>query len=240
MAIIVLVGVTLYQSSSPEEENRAAIVDGLLGFPNPGFVQEATSILNSSGYIVDYYPPQEVTVDLYRTLPSKGYELIILRVHAGPLVETLPDGTKIVGEEIVLFTAEIYDQQKYPIEQLSGNLAKATIIGQPEKKYFAIPPRFISNSLEGEFKETVIILDSCYAFHGMIMAEALIDKGVSTYIGWDGEVAATHTDKAVLTLLDAIYKQELSIGQSVEKTMEEIGPDPDYGSSLLYYPKTEK
>ena len=32
---------------------------------------------------MDYYPGEQVTVDFYRTLPLRGYDVLILRVHSG-------------------------------------------------------------------------------------------------------------------------------------------------------------
>jgi hypothetical protein len=62
---------------------RAAIVDHLsLTEPNPAFADRATGVLEEAGYAVDYYPGEQVTVDFYRELPSRGYEMLILRVHS--------------------------------------------------------------------------------------------------------------------------------------------------------------
>src|SRR3972149_8656122 len=59
----------------------AAIVDQLsLTQPNPEFVSSARGILAEAGYGVDYFPGEQGTVDLYRTLPERHYDLIILRV----------------------------------------------------------------------------------------------------------------------------------------------------------------
>jgi hypothetical protein len=95
-AAIVLVGVALLctalaaglllsrlidRGSGPR---RAAIIDQLsLTQPNPDFAASATSILEQAGYAVDYFPGEQVTVDLYRNLPTHDYDLIILRVHSG-------------------------------------------------------------------------------------------------------------------------------------------------------------
>ncbi|MEA3408471.1 MAG: hypothetical protein U9R48_10420 [Chloroflexota bacterium] len=49
---------------------KAAIVDQIgFSFPSPEFIEEAKEILAEAGYRVDVYPPQQVTIDFYRTLP---------------------------------------------------------------------------------------------------------------------------------------------------------------------------
>ena len=210
---------------------RAAMIDGLKGFPNPEFIEETAKILSENGFIVDLYHDENVTVGLYKRLPSLGYRLIILRVHCGPLLYTMPNGTKAVSREIILFTTEEYDQGRYRQYQVSGVLAKAKIVGQ-EKMYFAIPPQFVYKAMQGRFNNTIIILDSCYGLFGESMPEAFISLGVSTFIGWDGEVTANHADETTLTLLRAHFNE----GLSMEEALLKIEPDPFYGSSLHCYP----
>lgn len=220
----------------PSAQPRAAIVDALLHYPNPEFVEEATGILSSAGFEVDYIGTEEVTVGLYRRLPSLGYDLLILRVHCGPLVWRMPNGTRVATENAVLFTAEAYDPNQYPLEQTRNQLAKAKIIGRPEEEYFAIPPWFVDQCMEGEFKDTLIILDSCYGFYSPSMAGALIRRGAAVFIGWEGEVTADHTDRAVLTLLKALCVEGLTVKRAVEEAMLKVGPDPYSDSILLFYP----
>lgn len=225
----------MYLSKRPNDAEpfvlRAAIIDGLQGFPNPEFIEETANILSENGFIVDLYHVENVTVGLYKRLPSLGYRLIILRVHCGPLIYTLPNGTKAVSRDIVLFTTEEYDQERYQQYQVGGLLAKARIVGQ-EKLYFAIPLQFVYEAMQGRFNGTIIILDSCYGLFGKSMPEAFISRGASTFVGWDGEVTANHADEATITLLRAHFNG----GLSIEEALLEIEPDPFYGSSLHCYP----
>ncbi len=83
-----LAGGLLYAASSGGESSSgsktAAIVDQLsLTQPNPDFISSARSLLGEAGYTVDYFPGERVTVDFYRTLPQRDYDLILLIVHAG-------------------------------------------------------------------------------------------------------------------------------------------------------------
>jgi len=60
-------------------------------------------------------------------------------------------------------------------------------------------------------------------------------RGATAYIGWDGDVALFHSDKATLHLIQTLYTEELTLEQAIEKTTEQIGSDPSYDSILKYY-----
>ena len=242
--IVLAVCVALIASSFPSSRGktqtkvRAVIIDGLLHHPNEKFVKEATNLLSSAGFEVDYIGGDNVTVDLYRRLPSLGYKLIILRVHCGPLVKRLSNGTIVPGKDAILFTAEAYSPNKYVSYQLGGQLARARIIGQPNETYFAVPPWFFDRCAEGRFDDSIVVLDSCYGFYSTSMAEAFIRRGAKVFIGWDGEVQAEHTDQAVLVLLKHLIIDRLTVSQAVKKVMEEVGADPYYHSVMLFYPSS--
>ena len=82
---------------------KAAIVDQLsLNEPNPEFVQSVTGTLQGAGYTVDYFSGEYATVDLFRILPERGYDLLILRVHSARVKESREGA---LTEEVALFTA---------------------------------------------------------------------------------------------------------------------------------------
>jgi len=56
----------------------------------------------------DYY--LEKVIDFYRYLPSRGYKIIVFRVHSAiPLKELVRRSYPIKGEPVFLFTNEPYD-----------------------------------------------------------------------------------------------------------------------------------
>lgn len=67
------------------------------------------------------------------------------------------------------------------------------------------------------------------------MAEALLYKGAKAFIGWDGEVQAEHTDRAVLELLRALLLDGLTVKEAVYRVMKLVGPDPYHRSIMLYH-----
>ena len=144
-----------------------------------------------------------------------------------------------MAEGTVLFTTEVYDEKRYLDYQAAGLLAVARIYGRPEVSYFAVPPWFFEEASSGRFQNSTVILDSCYGFYWetpLMMAEAFLYRGAGVFIGWDGEVQAEHTDRAVLELLRAMLNDGLTVEEAVGRAMGLVGPDPYYGSRLLYHP----
>ena len=213
---------------------KAALVDHLsLTFPNQAFVDNATAILEQAGYEVDYYPGEEVTVELYRKLPTLGYGLVILRVHSSA---TELQGEELVESTVAFFSSEPYSQTKYVPEQLTNQLVVAHYPRPEPSYYFAILPEFITANTEGRFQNTIVIMMGCEGLANTAMAEAFVEKGAKAYIGWSGSVSASHTDQATIYLLTHLLTEKQTTEEAVENTMKEVGPDPVYDSVLLYYP----
>ena len=227
-------------SSSPPE---AAIVDHLSFFPdqrNPTFVDTCETIFEEGGLTWDYHRGEEVTVEFYRNLPSCGTRIIILRVHSA-IMKTETGVISILG----LFTSERYSDEaarKYREDVLDDRLVKAYFT-EGEEEYFGIVPKFVEESMKGEFKNTIIVMMGCegLGYEGLTytdMAEAFIKKGARVYISWDGSISLDHTDKATIHLLQSLILSKRTIDGAVTETMEVVGKDPTYQSTLQYYPRT--
>jgi hypothetical protein len=211
---------------------RAGIVDQLsLTAPNPEFRQEATRMLENDGYTVEYVSGEDVTVDLYRSLPERDYDLLILRVHSTAEVSR--------GEEdvtaISLFTGEPYSRDLYYDEQLDGRVGFAQYT-EESPKLFGVTSRFVRNSMKGKFDDTLVLMMGCQGFLNAEGAEAFEARGARAFIGWDGLVSATHTDEATQTLLRYLIVQDQEPADAIARTMTDVGPDPDYNSQLVSRP----
>ena len=221
-----------FRSDEPSGPPKAAIVDQLsVNVPNPEFVQKATGILEQAGYTVDYYPGEQVDVEFYRRLAIHGYDVIVFRVHADRL-KAFWRGEEI--DEVILFSSEPYDRQKYVADQAANRLVIARYY-QGGPGYFGIAPDFIDERL-GDFDGATIIMMGCEGLLTDRTAEAFVQRGAKTYISWDETVSATHTDAATEHLLRHLLLEGRSPGEAVAQTMAEVGPDPTYGSKLLVYP----
>lgn len=216
---------SLSNQTSDVFQFKAAIVDNVgLTFPNPDFIENATTTLKEAGFTVDYCPGENVTVDFYSKLPTHGFGLIILRVHS---------------DVLALFTSEPYNNTEYIDLQKTDQLAIAAYSEEDLKEgnvYFGIRPSFITKSMDGRFGNTIILMMGCEGLTDSAMAEAFVKKGAKVYISWSGPVSSSHTDQATIELLKHLITEKQTIKQAVAETMEKVGPQD--GSILLYYPDT--
>jgi len=234
--------------SSP---TQVAIVDHLSFFQeqrNQTFVNTCTNILEEGGLTWGYYKGEEITVDFYRKLPSRGANLIILRVHSA-IMKTENGTISILG----LFTSERYSVEaakKYPEDILDNRLVRA-FFTEGGQEYFGIVPEFVEKSMKGEFRDTIIIMVGCEGL-GYVnsvthmretytdMAKAFVKKGAKVYIGWNGPVGLGHTDLATVRLLQSLILKKRTVKEAVEQTNYDVGPDPTYNSTLKYYPNNSE
>jgi hypothetical protein len=214
--------------------NRAVIIDQLYQRePNPAFIIEATQLLESYGFSVDLWQGAQVTVDLYRKLPSLGYKFVLLRVHSGLLV-SLENGQETTLDTTYLFTAENYTATRYVSEQLSDKVSNAMM----EENYplvFAVNSAFIK-SAKGDFDRTVVLAMGCESYEYDDLPQAFIAKGASVYIGWSNLVTLEHVDSVTLDLLRNLCSANMTLAQGIEKTTADLGKDPYFDSYLRYYP----
>ena len=219
--------------AEPDGPLRAAIVDQLdLTFPNQLFREEATATLEAAGYEVEYIPGELVTVDYYRELATHDYDLIVLRIHAAVQQKSNADQTIQLAE---LFTSERFSEAQHVDEFETGQVG-AVVYEDGGEEYFGIGPRFIIDSMVGEFDGATIVMMGCNGLISEQMAEAFVRKGAGSFISWNDLVSVTHTDAATLNLLDQMLVNNLSSSDAAAATMAEVGPDPYYDSVLLSYP----
>jgi hypothetical protein len=210
----------------------AVIVDQLsLTQPNPDFVSSARNLLAEAGYLVDYFPGEQVTVGLYRSLPRRDYHTIILRVHAGITTEVdASSGERTETEYVSLFTGEPYTPGKYPDEELN-RLGRARY-HEDADPLFGIGPDFVTDSMEGRFNDTLIVMMGCDGLRSQRTAQAFLDKGAQAFVSWSQPVSASHTDAATQRLLERLLIEGLPTSEAVARTAAEVGPDPTYEGEL--------
>ena len=222
----------VFYPSNPNAEVKAALIDQLaLWCPNDTFVEAVSSILTKGGFTVDYFNGKKVNVKFFKYLPTLNYKLIVLRVHSALAITEKGEKLPYVD----LFTAEPYSPHKYIQEQITDQISKCMLPNDP-KTYFGISPPFIQKSMNGKFDDSIIILMGCDTLTYPSLAKALHKKGAKAIIGWNGPVLASHTDTATTTLLKCLIIEKQTIGQAIQNTMKEVGPDPAYNSILQYYP----
>ena len=231
----VVVFVRLYPMDQSLPSNggglKAVIVDQLYSMQeNEMFIADVTQELEDYGFEVDLYQGDEIDVDFYRQLPNHGYKLIILRAHSGILAED-----EEIRDRTVLFTNEEYSQLNHYTEQLNDRLVMARV-GEGYPMVFGIPPKFIRESMEGEFDDAIVIMMGCSGLFMRDLAPAFIDKGASIYVAWNGSVELYYVDEATPYLVEQLCSGNLTIKEAVDSTMNIIGPDPEHKAGLEYYP----
>jgi hypothetical protein len=231
-----IAAVLVWQLAGGSGENgppRAAIIDQLaFNVPNEEFVAEASSLLEQAGYRVDYYGADQIDVDFYRRLPSRGYDFLLFRAHADRLEATAKDGTKF--DDVVLFTTEPYDRSKYVSDQAANNLVIAKYQTDGDE-YFGVSPGFFADA-RGDFDGATLVVMGCEGFLTQRTAQAFVDDmGANAYVSWNETVSATHTDQATEVLLRHMLIEEKTAADAVALTMADVGQDPIFGSSLEAY-----
>lgn len=222
--------ITVNSSQSRPAILKAAIIDGLSeDFPNPRFMREVTSLLESAGYNVTIFNGSEVNVELFRKLPTMDFSLIIMRLHGGRIQQ--PIGL-FIGSGIF---AEPFREDKYEYEYRSGYFLKGVAyVGGRE--YFVITPHYVLEKFEGRFPNSIVIVLSCYSMWDQVLASAFIGRGASAFIGIDQKADINYLDKVGLELVRYISRGA-SVEEAVSRVVEEVGPDPTTGARILHYAK---
>lgn len=217
---------------------KALIIDQLYDeMPNESLHKMAAEYFENAGYKLDIITTKDVTVDLYKKLPSMNYKYVIVRTHGAENVQ-----------DVVLFTGEKYSEDEYVNEQLFGEVKKAApflevsynfdghdsdkwiVVNdttrykissitpdiETKNEFFAIAPNLVKNGMNGKFDDTVFILGGCNTMSNPSLAKSLIDRGASAVIGWDNKVGNYDNDVALLATLSNILVKNMELTQAVE------------------------
>jgi hypothetical protein len=136
-----------------------------------------------------------------------------------------------------MFTSEPHTKGRYVYEQLRNRVACGYLepYRQGDPRYLVITDKFVRFSMQGLFKETLIVMMGCTGIKKM-MATAFLEKGAKAYIGWDGLVSAPHTDRTTIELLKNLVVRNQTVAKAVAQTMKDVGRDPQFKSRLLFWP----
>lgn len=236
MALPGLILFSACPATGPGAEPKAAIVDQLYSLhPNPAFVAEMTALLEECGFRVDVYQGKQIDVEFYRELPEHGYQVIILRAHAGLLARR--ESPEVMAKQTTyLFTDEVYTERKYILEQLDDQMVPAEMT-TAYPRVFAVNSKFIMESMNGRFNSAAVIMMGCSTLCLEDMAAAFSIQGTSTYTGWDRFVSIDHVDEATIYLVQRLCVDNLTVAEAVATTMTEKGHDPIFGAIFKYYPQ---
>ena len=68
-----------------------------------------------------------------------------------------------------------------------------------------------------------------------LLAEALVDRGASSVIGWNELINASKNDRVMTSLLEEILVNGLTIEEAVDLAMEDIKKDKKSSLRLKHY-----
>ena len=222
---------------------RAVIIDQLHDeMPNESFHTKATEYFEAAGYTVDIVTTKDVTVDFYKELPKMNYKFVVVRTHGA---ENSDDVVLFTGEK---YSEEQYIQEQlfgqvqkatplleriYKVDDISSEWVivndtyrylstPANPIYQAENEYFAIAPKLVSDAMNGKFDDTVFILGGCNTLSNPSLAQALIERGASSVVGWDNSVGNTDNDWNMQRLLEKILVDKMPVEEAVDAIQETL------------------
>lgn len=222
LTIAIVFTIFALQSTDIPFSFNAVIIDQLArDAPNPTFVAEATSILQSRNFSVEYYN-ENLNVAFFKNLTTGNYGIIILRVHSAMRED---------NSTVDLFTSEEWVSGKYPPELVvPGNYSY-----DPKKFYCAITYRFIEK-LEGYFPKSIIVAMGCWSLKSGLqhsLAEAFIARGAKAYVGWTDMVFPNDTDDDTIKFLEKFLIQNKTLEDATSGLGHAYGPTT---TAMQFYP----
>ncbi len=215
--------------------HRALIYDSLAReYPDPQEVSMLKKILEGIGFNVTVYYGANATLD---PLVGMGqYGLVIIRAHGAYNGD--PNSGKPLGAYVYTGMYVIEAEAVYGVKNIEDGIRKGyyapAVIPRPGvpleelPKYLSVSPKFFRD-LAGEMNKTIVFFTGCYGFQDDRLAKAIIGKGASVYIAWDGNVTWLHADEFLLEWVRDLARTGDPL-RALEMANETIGPDPYTGA----------
>ncbi len=135
---------------------------------------------------IDYLAESECTVDALRNLTS--YSFVYLSTHGD--VDAFATGERVTDG----------NREKYRAEMDAGQVGRSFMAYKVEGKrtfygqFFYVTNQFI-NALNGRFGHSMVIVSACHSLveSQPILCHSFMNKGVSSYFGYDNDVASEYT-----------------------------------------------
>ncbi len=173
-------------------------------------------VLEGTGYSVTHVTGYDVTVERLKKLGET--DILILRVHS-----SINDGA------VWVFTGEMYDNNRYLVEQMTDEVHRART--SPDGEYlFAVGSSFFERHLSGMDGVNVLVM-GCDAAGSSDLADIFLGKGASLYVSWDGPVSLEYTDLMFSRILDH-FTDGKTMDEAVGLASSELGMDPHFKSTL--------
>jgi len=234
-AAVIILGFRLMSPRAPEldPELGAVLIDQLSPtYPNDEFRSIVAAGVEEFGLPLDILDGEAVDVDLYRSLGLRDCAIIVIRSHSGIL--QLEDG----GAEQVtaLFTNEPYSELRHVSEQLRDQVLIVRPFEDDTNLTFGITPEFVLHGMRGNLPRSVVVIAGCSVLGRTDLAEALVARGASVVVSFDRSVGLAHADASTARCIEHLLNEEMTMERAIIATSAEVGPDPEFGALLSYYP----
>ena len=100
--------------------------------------------------------------------------------------------------------------------------------------YFLIGAKYVNEIMEGKFPNSLIILGGCSTLYNPTLANALIDRGASSVIGWDNLVGSSNNDQSMLAFLENHLIDDMEIKDAIDAAMSKYGKSTKYEVTLSF------
>jgi len=226
IALFAVIGLLIVADSlcreQAQERVSVTIIDPLSLDSEADFTSSCVELFSSSGYAVDVIVGSEVSVERLKSIHS-GCSALVMRVHSG-----------LFEDSVWFFTGERYDSTRHVLEQLANevHIARTT---EGSDLHFAVGSSFVRRFMKEELEGSLVVLMGCDGLASQELAEAFLGSGAAAYVSWDGPVSLSHTDRATLAFLEGVVGG-LTLEESLEHSLRQVGPDVTYGSSLKIFP----
>ena len=234
-AALLLVGRLPSSGAVDGAHYHAVLIDQLSAeIHNPVFRAAVAADIEHFGLSMDVYEGEAVDVDLYRSVGELDCGLLLIRSHSGMLE------LEEAGEQktTALFTNEPYAQYKHVAEQLNQRVLIVRPFEGDRKLTFGVTPSFFRKSMRGQLPNTIVVVAGCSILADTDLAQALIDRGASAVISWDRSVGLQHADEATALLVQHLFAGKMTVAEATLSAIAAVGPDPEFGAVLTYYPTT--
>ena len=233
-AAVIIFGIWLMTPRTHEVAGlRAALIDQLSpAYTNEEFQSSVGADMGSLGLPVDVYQGEQVDVDLYRNIGQDDYGVLVIRSHSGIL--ELPQSQN--ESTMALFTNEPYSESKHVSDQLLDRVLIVRPFEGDRDLTFGVTPNFFRQAMRGRLPGTIVVIAGCSVLSRTEMAEALVSRGASVVISFDESVGLAHADEAVALLVHHLLAEGMTVEKAVVTATLEVGPDPEFGAVLKFYP----
>ncbi len=101
--------------------------------------------------------------------------------------------------------------------------------------YFLIGAKYVDEIMEGKFSNSLIVLGGCSTLANPTLADALINRGASSVVGWDNLVGNTNNDNTMLAFLENHLIDKMEITDAVDEAMNKIGKSTKFETVFLVH-----